>query len=265
MLGTLTMLDFSLILKNKTLLLIALGTIILVIIIFIFALLSFFNASQTTTPTPGATPTPVISDTSSGPTRIVAVLPQNGSISGDYTGSVSVVFDKSVSVNDITITLSPIIIGTLNQKSSREVAFTPSSNLTRQTEYGVHLESTNERLQFILPNGTTARSYEWSFTTDRPTGEETFTEADKQNFRQMREIAERAHKERLEKIPFLNKLPYSSSEFTIEIATDDTILVTTHEQVPSQTAEFRQKAVDWLVTNGGNLGDLEIEYTSQAN
>jgi len=91
-------------------------------------------------------------------------------------------------------------------------------------------------------------------------GESGFTKEEYNNYLQMRKQADQTYQDRKRRMPFITKLPYSTSRFKIEItAVSDTIYITTFGP-PSFQSRNREEALTWLRQNGGNPDQLTIQY-----
>jgi hypothetical protein len=237
------------------------GIIILVpVVLFTLS----FSPPKTNNPLFAPTPTAIIVNTTGDrEISIIRTSPSDGQDDADYTGGVTILFDKPVSVKNVTFSFNPSIPGSTTQIDERSVLFTPSEELQRETVYSLSVSVDGKTL--TLPNKKVGSNYTWTFKTDVPTGEEAFDEEEVINFQKSRAAAEKAYTLRKQRFPFITKLPYRSSRFDIDIAMNDSIIITTHELNSSQKQAYRNEALSWLRANGGDMDNLLITYLSLPN
>lgn len=232
-----------------------------VAILFLLLFLIFFRPSKSQGPQTTPSPTPFVlpeGQTKADLIKISIIEPGMNATRADYTGKVSVVFSKPVSVNDVELSLSPATPGQLSQASDFSVVFTPSSYLKPNTKYTATLSVNGQPL--ILPDETIATSFSWSFTTDQTSGEEGGSPQEIQQMQNLFRQAEESYNQRKAEFPFIVYLPYQTNNFKVEITSSDEIVITTYGQSASQTQAYRQQALNWLTQNGGNVSQLKIQY-----
>lgn len=91
-------------------------------------------------------------------------------------------------------------------------------------------------------------------------GESGFDEQEIQQYQESSKRAAEAYQNRLQKMPFITKLPHTTTRYKIEItAVSDTVYITTYGP-PSFQAKNREEALSWIRLNGGNPETITIQY-----
>ena len=91
-------------------------------------------------------------------------------------------------------------------------------------------------------------------------GEGSFSDEEVKVYLEERKRADAAYQDRLRRMPFITKLPKTTTHYKIEItAVSDTIYLTTYGP-PSFREGYREEALSWIRQNGGNPASLTIQY-----
>jgi hypothetical protein len=209
------------------------------------------------------TPTPVGFQQDGGRdiVAITRINPSPNTKNADYTGTITITFGSPITASTSRLSLTPSISGVITQESPTTIVFKPAKTLQPATRYTARFSVPG--IALITPQNTKVTSYTWSFTTDGVSGEEAFTPEDIKAFQEIRKQADSAYQRRKQQFPFLTSLPYTTNHFRIDITTSDIVVITTYGTTQAETQAYRDQALAWLRSNGGNPATLQIQYQSE--
>lgn len=195
--------------------------------------------------------------------QVVKVTPQNNEDRVALNGKIIITFQDRLPQEKAVIKLNPEISGSYEIKSGeKNVVLTPNSPFKPYTTYTATLILEDQ--QFLNPENTINTSYTWKFQTDREAyGEESFND-EPQEIREFQETMKRASDaftRRKERLPFIILLPYATDHFRITIsAVSDTVTITTYGNTRAEHLTYRNEALNWIRSNGGNTQNFSIIY-----
>ncbi len=92
-------------------------------------------------------------------------------------------------------------------------------------------------------------------------GEAGLNPTEAKQFIDMRQQNDNAYNLRKARLPFIDKLPYKTNNFKIQImASQDTVTITTYGNSTNENRIFRQQALDWLTQNRADFNNFRIIY-----
>lgn len=185
------------------------------------------------------------------PIAITSVAPKENERDVDINTKIAATFAENVPQEELEFVFAPAIIGTIEKdQATKTLIFNPSQPLPRNIRYEI-------RLIMKKVNGSSIVK-SWSFISKEYFGEEAFDQKAIEQLKIARDRAIKAYDDRKKRIPFLTKLPFTSvGHFKVEItASSDIIYITT----PNSLETYKNEALVWIRTNGGDPSKLTIEY-----
>lgn len=243
--------------RRKSLLLII---FLLVLFPLIFWLLSDQVKDSSSQPSNPQTSLPTVTPVTVFKDIIVTnISPADGSRDVDQNSSIRLTFTDSLPKN-VALSLLPQTQGKyVRDEKAHTISFFPTRSFSSNTQYTVTL--TIENRPFLTPDNESTSLYQWTFLTGQQQGESGISDEELEEMIRLRGEADRQYQERKQRLPFITSLPYQTSRFKVEIAaTSDTVTITTFGTHRDYHTAYRQEALEWIRSKGGNPDTISIRY-----